>query len=315
MSKMDYTEFTNTYSIVAFDPKKKQLGVAMQTHNFAACNRVIYAEPGVGVVASQSFTNPVYGIDGLKMMREGILPKQILKDLIEQDVDSEYRQVGIMDAKGNVTAHTGSNCIIEAGHKTGKHYSCQANMMLKDTVWDAMASAFESCDGELVDCIMDAMEAAEAEGGDIRGAQCAAITIVTSELVDKPWKGYIYDFKVYDNPKPLKELRRLINLKKVANCIDSAHIMLREASIDSIKVASSIERFTNAVNEIPNEDSRLQHEFYYAMSLLKCGLKEESISLLKRVFTTSPIWKETAARIAKAESNEALYEIINLLSL
>lgn len=311
MDKIDYTAFTNTYSIVAFDPIKNQLGIAMQTHNFAACNRVIYAEPGVGVVASQSLTNPAYGFDGIKMMREGKLPNQILKDLINRDVDSEYRQIGIIDAKGNVTAHTGSNCIKEAGHRIGKHYSCQANMMIKNTVWDAMGSAFENCDGELVDCIMNAMEAAESEGGDIRGAQSAAITIVTSNPIDKPWLGYIYDFKVYDNPKPLKELRRLINLKKATSCIDIAHNMLNEGSLDSIKISSSIERFNIAVNKIPNEDSRLQHQFYYAMTLLKCGLKNESISLFKSVFTTSPIWKVAAARIAKAESNECLSQIIN----
>ncbi|MBU3143803.1 DUF1028 domain-containing protein [Clostridium sp. CF012] len=313
MGKIDYTEFTNTYSIVAFDPIKHQLGIAMQTHNFAACNRVIYAEPGVGVVASQSYTNPSYGFEGIKMMREGNLPEQILKDLIEQDVDSEYRQIGIIDANGNVSAHTGSNCIREAGHRIGKHYSCQANMMLKDTVWDAMGSAFESCDGELADCIMNAMEAAESEGGDIRGAQSAAITIVTSDPIDKPWLGYIYDFKVYDNPKPLKELRRLINLKKANNCIDSSHIILHESSLDSTKISSSIKQFTLAVNKIPNEDSRVQQQFYYALSLLKCGLKDESISLLKSVFTAEPIWKEVASRIAKAESNECLSEIIDNL--
>ena len=241
------------------------------------------------------------------------MPEQILKDLIEQDVDSEYRQIGIIDANGNVSAHTGSNCIREAGHRIGKHYSCQANMMLKDTVWDAMGSAFESCDGELVDCIMHAMEAAESEGGDIRGAQSAAITIVTSDPIDKPWLGYIYDFKVYDNPKPLKELRRLINLKKANNCIDSSHIILHESSLDSTKISSSIKQFTLAVNKIPNEDSRVQHQFYYAMSLLKCGLKDESNSLLKSVFTAEPIWKEVASRIAKAESNECLSEIIDNL--
>jgi uncharacterized Ntn-hydrolase superfamily protein len=313
MSKVNHTEFTNTYSIVAFDPINNQLGIAMQTHNFAACSRVIYAEPGVGVVASQSFTNPIYGFDGIKMMTEGKLPKQILKDLIEQDVASEFRQVGIIDAKGNLATHTGSNCVSEAGHRIGKHYSCQANMMLKNTVWDAMGNAFESCDGELVDCIMNAMEAAEAEGGDIRGAQCAAITIVTSEPIDKPWSGYIYDFKVYDNPKPLKELRRLINLKKATNDINISNNMLSEGSLDNTKISSSIEQFNTALNKIPNEDSRLQHQFFYALSLLKCGLKNESIALLKRVFEASPIWKETAARFAKAESNEFLSQIINNL--
>lgn len=313
MDKINYSEFTNTYSIVAFDPINNQLGIAMQTHNFAACNRVIYAEPGIGVVASQSFTNPMYGFEGIKMMREGKLPKEILKDLIEQDVDSKFRQVGIVDAKGNVATHTGDNCVCEAGHRTGKHYSCQANMMLKNTVWDAMGNAFENCNGELVDCIMDAMEAAEAEGGDIRGAQCAAIIIITAKPIDKPWLGYIYDFKVYDNPSPLQELRRLINLKKATNAINLSNSILNEGSLDSTKIASSIEQFNIALNEIPNEDSRLQHQFYYAMSLLKYGLKDQSISLLKSIFEASPIWKETAARIAKAESNECLFQIVSNL--
>lgn len=311
MSKIKYTEFTNTYSIVAFDPVKNQLGVAMQTHNFAACNRVIYAQPGVGAVASQAYTDPSYGFDGIKMMGEGKLPKEIMKNLLERDVELEYRQVAIIDIMGNVAAHTGNKCISEAGHRIGKYYSCQANMMLKDTVWDAMGNAFESCDGELVDCIMKAMEAAEAEGGDIRGAQSAAITVVTAELVDKPWLGYIYDFKVYDDPKPLKELLRLIELKKAENCIESYHDMLLEGHIDSKKVAASIEKFNIALNKIPNEDARLQHQFNYAKSLLKCGLKNESINLFKSVFSINPIWKEVAARIAKAESNEDLSEVVN----
>lgn len=236
MENINYSKVTNTYSIVAYDPIKKQLGVGMQTHSFAACNRVIWAEPGIGVVATQAFTNPLYAFEGIKMMKQGKLPKEILKNITKQDSGSEYRQVSILDAMGNIATHTGGKCTDEAGHKIGKRYSSQANMMLKDTVWDAMGNAFEKCDGELVDCIMDAIEAGESQGGDIHGAQSAAITIVSSELIDKPWLGYAYDFKVYDNPKPLNELRRLINLKKANDSIERAHIMLNEELLDSKKV-------------------------------------------------------------------------------
>lgn len=313
MENINFSEFTNTYSIVAFDPIKKQLGIGMQTHNFAACNRVIWAEPGIGVVATQSYTNQLYAFEGIKMMRQGKLPREILKDLTEQDSGSEYRQVAIMDAMGNMCTHTGSKCTGDAGHKIGKYYSCQANMMLNDTVWDAMGKAFEKCDGELVDCIMEAMEAAESQGGDVHGAQSAAITIVTSEIIDKPWLGYFYDFKVYDNPKPLKELRRLINLKKANDYIINANNMLSEKPLDTQKVSLSKEQFNNNLNKIPNEDSRIQHQFYYASSLLKAGLKDEAISLLKNVITISPIWKEVGIRIAKVESNECLYQILNTI--
>lgn len=310
MRNIDFKEFTNTYSIVAFDPIRKQLGVAMQTHNFAACNGVIWAEPGVGVVASQSFTNPIYGYDGLKRMKQGTLPKQILKELIKEDEDSEYRQVAILDRMGNIVTHTGTNCIGEAGHRIGKNYSCQANMMIKNTVWDAMGHAFENCTGDLAQCIISALEAAQNEGGDMRGAQSAAIRIVTSETPKSPWGGILYDFKVYDNPKPLEELKRLVNLKKAYNSINDCHDRINEIKSDPSKVLKAIEEFNSYLEKIPNEDGRVQQQFYYGLTLLKNGLRTEAIILFKNTFETNPIWREIAIRSAKAECNDELLNIV-----
>lgn len=311
MNKINFLELTNTYSIVAFDPIKKQLGVGMQTHNFAACNRVIRAEPGIGVVATQSYTNQRYSFESIEMMRQGKSPDLVLKNLLGQDKHSQYRQVALIDAKGNIAAHTGSRCIAEAGHKIGKTYSCQANMMLKNTVWDAMGSAFERCDGELVDCILKSLEAAESEGGDIRGSQSAAITVVTSELSDEPWQDYIYDFKVYDHPKPLQELKRLVNLKKTSDYLEKSHAMLLGTELKDNEIFSSIKLFKRATNSIPNEDSKLQYQFYYAITLLNKGLQDESIALFKDIFSINPIWREVALRIAKAESHDILIQVIN----
>src|SRR5215213_8497702 len=160
-----------TYSIVAYDPDADQWGVAVQSHYFGTGRVVTWAEAGVGAVATQSLVEVSYGPLGLALMRAGKSASDSLAGLVASDSNSALRQVAMVDAKGNVAAHTGANCIDEAGHRTGQHYSVQANMMLKNTVWDAMADAYESTIGDLAARMMAALEAAEDEGGDVRGKQ------------------------------------------------------------------------------------------------------------------------------------------------
>jgi uncharacterized Ntn-hydrolase superfamily protein len=311
----NFAAVTHTYSIVAFDPERHQIGGAMQTHNFAACNGVIWVQPGVGVIASQAESDPFYAFAGFDMIRLGKTPAQILDSLTRCDPDARHNQVAIINAQGNVAAYTGENCIGEAGQHVGKHYSCQANMMLKNTVWSAMGAAFENNSGELVDRIMAAMEAAEQEGGDIRGAQSAVIKVVSSEAVAKPWEGYIYDFRVYDSPQPLQELQCLIDTdRKYQQLIDAEELLYGPNLPDDQKMALSLAQFQEAIGHIPNEDSRLQYQCSYALTLLQKGNRAEALSIFRSVFAANPIYREVAKRVARAEPDKFSPQLIEVVS-
>lgn len=297
MQALDFTLPNNTYSIVAIDLAGKQIGAAMQAHNFAACNGIIWAEPGVGAIASQGGSDPVYAFGGFDLLRLGKTAPQVLQGLLQGDPRPQQNQVAILDVQGNVAVHTGDRCIGEAGHASGSGYSCQANLMRNQTIWHAMSAAFEQSQGELVDRMLAALDAAENAGGDIRGAQSAAIKIVSSERPSYPWEGYGYDFKVYDHPQPLTELRRLVDTQKVHNQANKAHSMLYEKDLDDEKVALSFEQFTAAVSSMPNMDSRVQHQCFYALSLSRCGRIAIALPLFKEVFALNPLWREVIKRI------------------
>src|SRR5262245_22488122 len=119
----------HTFSIVARDPKTGQMGVAVQSHYFSVGPIVPWAEAGVGAVATQSLVLVDYGPNGLALMRQGMTAKQALDSLLEADTNPDVRQVAMVDAHGNVAAHTGKMCIPDAGQQTGAQFSCQANLM------------------------------------------------------------------------------------------------------------------------------------------------------------------------------------------
>jgi len=169
----------STYSIVAYDEETGQLGVAVQSHWFAVGQLVPWAKSGVGAVATQSFVRVEYGPDGLALMEQGASAVDALARLVASDDQRAVRQVAMIDVNGSVAAHTGDRCIDMAGHHVGKNYSVQANLMEKNSVWPAMAEAFENSEGDLADRMLAALDAAEAEGGDIRGRQSAAMLIVS----------------------------------------------------------------------------------------------------------------------------------------
>ena len=203
-----------TYSIVARDPQTGELGVAVQSHYFQVGPVVPWAIAGVGAIATQSLVNVAYGPSGLELLRQGYTAEQALKALTAGDATPEVRQCAIVDRTGAVAAHTGERCIPDAGHRTGDGFSCQANLMARDTVWDAMANAFTSTDGPLAERMMVALEAAEAEGGDIRGKQSAAMLVVTGSPTGRSWEDRIIDLRVEDAPEPLPELRRLLRIRR-----------------------------------------------------------------------------------------------------
>src|SRR5687768_13154088 len=188
----------STYSIVARDSATGQIGVAVQSHWFAVGQIVPWAEAGVGAVATQSFVDPSYGKLGLDLLRAGKSAPEALRALLHGDAACAVRQVGMIDAKGNVATFTGSRDIIAAGGIAGaqsaptrvqcgesggtliagRKFAVQANLMANEKVWPAMAKAFTEGTGDLADRMLAALDAAQAAGGDIRGKQSAALVVV-----------------------------------------------------------------------------------------------------------------------------------------
>src|SRR5215210_1142256 len=131
-----------TYSIVALDPETGELGAAVQSHWFSVGSLCAWAQPGVGAVATQSVVEPAHGPNALDRLAAGVGAQQALGELIAADPLGAVRQVGVVDARGGVAVHTGPDCIPCAGDAAGEHWSCQANMMARETVPDAMSAAF-----------------------------------------------------------------------------------------------------------------------------------------------------------------------------
>jgi uncharacterized Ntn-hydrolase superfamily protein len=192
-----------TYSIVALDAQTGALGVAVQTHQPSVGAICPWGEGDVGVVATQSIVDRSYGPNGLDAMRAGDAPDEALARLLALDEGRELRQVAFVDAAGRVAAHTGDRCIAHAGHVVGDGFSCQANMMRDPGVPEAMADAFASSEGGLAHRLLDALDAAQRAGGDIRGMQSAALIVVGATRLDR---------RVDDHREPLVELRRLVDL-------------------------------------------------------------------------------------------------------
>ena len=200
-----------TYSIVARDRETGELGVAVQSRAFNTGAIVPWAAPGVGVVATQSYTEPSYGPLGLDLLRAGKTPEDALAELVAADDEPEYRQVAILDGKGRVAVHVGEACIPAAGFAAGEGFSAQANMVDSERVWEAMAGSFERSEGPLANRLIDALDAAEAAGGDWRGRQAGGIIVVAAE--GEPWAREL-DVRVDDHDDPLGELRRLVRLRQ-----------------------------------------------------------------------------------------------------
>jgi uncharacterized Ntn-hydrolase superfamily protein len=211
---MDYTPLFHTYSIVARDAESGQLGVAVQTHQMCVGAIVPWLEPGIGALATQASANIHFGPMGLAMLREGIDAPQVVAALVASDPGADRRQLAVVDARGGVSAWTGAHCIPHAAHHTGAGYSVQANMMARDTAVPAMAEAYEAAEGELAVRMMAALYAAQAEGGDIRGMQSAALRVVSGDPQAAGYGRTLYDLRVDEAENPLGELDRLVRLRR-----------------------------------------------------------------------------------------------------
>jgi len=266
-----------TYSIVARDPDTRELGVAVQTRWPNVGETVPWAEPGVGAVATQSFSEKSYGPLGLARMRGGASAPDALAALLAADDDREVRQVGMVDASGRAAAHTGARCVVAAGHVVGPGRSIQANMMERPTVWTAMDEAYRATNGPLADRLMAALEAAEAQGGDVRGRQSAALLVVPAT---GPAWATRYDLRVEDDRAPLVELARLLRLARAYEAFDRS-----EAPAMARDFAAAAAAMDEAHALAPDDD---QITLWTALMLAAAGRLEEGRKLFVEASAAEP---------------------------
>ncbi|MFI5283174.1 MAG: DUF1028 domain-containing protein [Candidatus Dormibacterales bacterium] len=286
-----------TYSIVARDKRTGEFGVAVQSHYFQVSPAVPWALAGVGAVATQAHVNRSYGHLGLELLQGGYSAEQALAALTAGDPNANVRQCAIVDAAGNVAAHTGAKCIPAAGHAIGDGFSCQANLMERTTVWDAMAEAYTATDAPLAERMMAALEAAEAEGGDIRGRQSAAMIVVAATGTGRPWDDNIVDLRVEDAPEPLPELRRLLRIKRAYMTAGDADDL--ELAGD---VSGAIAKLREAVSIAPE---MVELRFMLGVTMAAAGDVIGGSALVAEAMRKDSRWLETLRRLVQADQVQA----------
>jgi uncharacterized Ntn-hydrolase superfamily protein len=300
--------FAHTYSIVARDTVTGDMGVAVQSHWFSVGSLVTWGKAGVGVVATQSFINPSFGPRGLSLLENGLSPKLAVETLLELDAGRDVRQLAILDVDGNVEAYTGKNCIEAAGHIVGDNFSVQANLMDKNTVWPAMGKAFKNAKGSLAERMLVAMEAAQNEGGDIRGKQSVAILVVKAKSTGNSWADKLVDLRIEDHENPLKEMRRLLTIHTAYEFMNKGDLAVEH---NDFKLAK--EHYKNAQKLNPDN---LEMKYWYAVTLANNGELVEAKSIFKEIFNQNRNWKELTPRLIKSKllliSDKQLQEILKL---
>jgi uncharacterized Ntn-hydrolase superfamily protein len=199
-----------TYSIVACDLDAGQWGAATQSKFLAVGSVVPWAEPQVGAIATQAYANPRYGPDGLALLREGLSADEVVTRLTVEDEGRDHRQLGVVDARGEAATFTGSACLDWAGGVTGDGFAAQGNILVSSETVDALAASFMESGGRpLAERLLEALDAAQAAGGDRRGQQSAALLVVEQDGGYAGLSDVLVDLRVDDHARPLDELRRL----------------------------------------------------------------------------------------------------------
>jgi uncharacterized Ntn-hydrolase superfamily protein len=277
-----------TYSIVARDPDTGELGVAVQSHWFSVGSIVTWARPGVGAVATQANAEVTYGPSALALLAEGVPAPDALAQLVAADPGGSSRQVAVVDAAGRVGVHTGEKCIAYAGHITGQGVSCQANIMVSDRVWPAMLDAFEAGAGtaSLTTRLLDALDAAEREGGDIRGRQSAAILVVPG--TGEPWRTLV-SLRVEDHPEPLPELRRVVRLHEAYRLAGQGDELLNAGRHEE-----AARLYVQASECAPDNHELL---FWAGLGTVQAGDLDGGVAKVQRAIELQPTWRELLPRL------------------
>lgn len=287
-----------TYSIVARDPQTGRFGVAVQSHFLGVGPVVPWLEAGVGAVATQASVNVSFGPIGLEMLRAGQTAAEVVASLTGSDERAAIRQLGVVDAEGRAAAHTGSECIPACGHHVGDGYTVQGNLLERDTCWPAMADAYETAltRGEpFVERLVLALEAAEREGGDVRGRQSAAIMVVDGEVRPTSWRGRLWggrlmDLRIEDHADPVPELRRIVTLQLAYELSDNDGDAARAGQ-------SSADRYAQVRKLAPDAYELV---FWTGIELATAGDIEAGRRELQIAFAADNRWRTTLQHLADA---------------
>jgi uncharacterized Ntn-hydrolase superfamily protein len=267
--------------------------VAVQSHFFSVGSIVSWAEAGVGTVATQSIPDVSFGPRGLELMRDGKSAPAALQQLISEDPGEAVRQVALVDRGGRVAVHTGLRCIAHAGHALGEQVSAQANMMERDTVPRAMIRAYTESRGQpLADRLLAALEAAENEGGDIRGRQSAAMVVVAGRATGSPMKDRPVDLRVDDHRDPVPELHRLLGLRVAYTRATAGDDLAGAGDLGGALVEYEAAHLAQPDN--------LELAFWYGLALAGNGREEEAMRVMRAPFQANPGWVELLKRLPEA---------------
>lgn len=290
-----------TYSILARDPATGQLGVAVQSHWFSVGPIVPWAAPGVGAVATQANAEISYGPRALDLLAAGLGPQEALDQLLAQDPAARSRQVAVMDAQGRTAVHTGSDCMPHAGHVVGDGACCQANIMVSEEIWPAMLDAFGAATGPLTERLLDALDAAEAAGGDLRGRQSAALLVVGAE--GPAWQAEV-SLRVEDHPEPLIELRRLVSVHEAYQLAGRADHLVGEGRHGD---AAALYR---GASELAPDNHELR--FWGGLGAAQSGDMELALTEVKAAIAAHPPWRQLLENLPPAVAPSAASVLAHL---
>ncbi len=285
--------FAHTYSIVARDAKTGEMAVGVQSHWFSVGPLVAWGKSGVGVVATQSFVNPAFGPEGLRLLDQDYTPEEAVESLVNNDDGRDFRQLAILGKSGDNAAYTGAKCVAEAEHLNGNNFSVQANMMLNDDVVPAMAQAFtENVNLPLAERVVAVLKAAQDAGGDIRGKQSAALIVVGPDKVEKIWKDKKIDLRVDDHENPIKELDRLLKTARAYEFMNRGDVAMEEGNVEK-----ALEEYGTAESMFPDN---LEMRFWKAVALANSDRLEEAKQIFDRIFDEDENWRTMLKRLPKA---------------
>ena len=280
---------THTYSIVARDDVTGELGVAVQSHWFSVGSIVSWAEAGVGAIATQSLVNVSLGPRALDLLKRGKTAQEAMDILLAKDEGRDFRQVAIIDVRGNVAVHTGTKCIADAGNIKGKNYSVQANMMLNNKVWPAMSQAFEESSGPLAERMLAALKAAETAGGDIRGQQSAALLVVRGQATGNIWEDRLIDLRVEDHPKAVEEIERVLKVYRAYEHMNNGDLAIEHGDEEK-----ALNEYGAAQKMFPDN---IEMQYWHAVSLVNIGQLEKALPMFKSIFVKDENWVKLTRRI------------------
>lgn len=284
--------FAHTYSIVARDANTGEMAVAVQSHWFSVGTVVSWGEAGVGVIATQSFSNKSFGMRGVELLKQGNSPQESLDMLIGQDEGREFRQLAILDKQGRVATHTGTSCVDYAGHLNGENFSVQANMMLNDKVVPAMEKAWkENNKMALAERMVAVLKAAQEAGGDIRGKQSAALIIVAPEATKEPWNDTTLNLRVDDSENPIKELERLLKVFRAYE-----HMNQGDLFVEKNEMKKAMEEYNAAMKMFPDN---LEMQYWTAITLANDKHIERASKMLQNIYNKDGNWREVTRRLPK----------------